>query len=164
MLPIDATHEEREQLREQLGFNSPIWTQYANYMRNSFKGQFGESIKYPDYEAMGLVLTRFPTTIKLARTKGLRESKVVWKHAVRNAAIAPLTYFGIIFGGLLVGSVSAETVFNCKGIGLLAFEAVLARDFPLMQAIVVFFAGIYVLTNLVIDVLYAYLDPRIRYS
>ena len=74
---------------------------------------------------------------------------------MRNAAIASLTYFGIIFGGLLVGSVSAETVFNCKGIGLLAFEAVLARDFPLMQAIVVFFAGIYIVTNLVIDVLYS---------
>ncbi len=66
MLPIDATHEERKQLREQLGFNAPIWTQYANYMRNSFKGQFGESIKYPDYETIGLVLDRFPSTIKLA--------------------------------------------------------------------------------------------------
>ena len=72
------------------------------------------------------------------REPRLARVKVIWKHAVRNAAVAPLTYFGIIFGGLLVGSVSAETVFNCKGIGLLAFEAVLARDFPLMQAIVVF--------------------------
>ena len=102
--------------------------------------------------------------VKLARIKGLAESKVIWKHALRNAAVAPLTYFGIIFGGLLVGSVSIETVYAWPGVGLLAFEAVLARDFPVMQAVVIVFAGIYVVTNLVIDILYAYLDPRIRFT
>ena len=102
--------------------------------------------------------------VKLARIKGLGEGKVIWKHALRNAAIAPLTYFGIIFGGLLVGSVSIETVYAWPGVGLLAYEAVLSRDFPVMQAIVIIFAGIFIATNLVVDILYAYLDPRIRYQ
>ena len=101
--------------------------------------------------------------IKMARVKGLSEARVVWKHGLRNASIAPLTFFGIIFGNLLVGSVSIETVYAWPGVGLLAFEAVLARDFPVMQAVVVIFAAIYISMNLVVDVLYAYLDPRIRY-
>ena len=101
--------------------------------------------------------------IKMGRVKGLSEAKVVWKHGLRNASIAPLTFFGIIFGNLLVGSVSIETVYAWPGVGLLAFEAVLARDFPVMQAVVVIFAAIYISMNLVVDVLYAYLDPRIRY-
>jgi peptide/nickel transport system permease protein len=101
--------------------------------------------------------------VKLARIKGLGEGRVIWKHALRNAAIAPLTYFGIIFGGLLVGSVSIETVYAWPGVGLLAYEAVLSRDFPVMQAIVIVFACIFIATNLVVDILYAYLDPRIRY-
>ena len=101
--------------------------------------------------------------IKMARVKGLSEAKVEWKHGLRNASIAPLTFFGIIFGNLLVGSVSIETVYAWPGVGLLAFEAVLARDFPVMQAVVVIFAAIYISMNLVVDVLYAYLDPRIRY-
>ena len=270
LLPLDATYIEREELRVQLGFDKPIYTQYVSFMGNSFKGEFGESIKWRGYSAMGLVIERFPATlllafvaiaiavavsvpigvlsavkkdtmfdfggkiialmgqsfppfwlglimmwifaveldllptsgrggvtsyilpavsigwflvaalmrlvrssmleameseyITLARIKGLKESKVIWKHALRNAAIAPLTYFGIIFGGLLVGSVSIETVYAWPGVGLLAFEAVLARDFPVMQAVVIAFAGIYVITNLIIDILYAYLDPRIRYS
>ena len=101
--------------------------------------------------------------IKMARVKGLSEAKVVWKHGLRNASIAPLTFFGIIFGNLLVGSVSIETVYAWPGVGLLAFEAVLARDFPVMQAVVVIFAAIYISMNLLVDVLYAYLDPRIIY-
>ena len=270
LLPIDATHAEREELRIQLGFDAPIYTQYINFMSNSFKGDFGQSIKWQGHSAMGLVMQKFPATlllafvailiaiavavpvgvlsavkkdtvfdyagkviallgqsmpafwlglimmwifaveldlvptsgrhgpasyilpaisigwflvaalmrlvrssmleamdsefIVLARIKGLKESRVIWKHALRNAAIAPLTYFGIIFGGLLVGSVSIETVYAWPGVGLLAFEAVLARDFPVMQAVVIAFAGVYVITNLIIDVLYAYLDPRIRYT
>tara|TARA_B100000745_G_C19826424_1_gene273223 strand:- start:21 stop:353 length:333 start_codon:yes stop_codon:yes gene_type:complete len=101
--------------------------------------------------------------IKMARVKGLSETNVIWKHGLRNASIAPLTFFGIIFGNLLVGSVSIETVYAWPGVGLLAYEAVLARDFPVMQAVVVVFAGIYITMNLIVDVFYAYLDPRIRY-
>ena len=102
--------------------------------------------------------------VKLARIKGLAEWKVVWKHVLRNAAIAPLTYFGIILGNLLVGSVTVETVFAWPGLGYLVFEAVIIRDYPLVQAIVLIFSVLFIAVNLLVDILYAYLDPRIRYQ
>lgn len=102
--------------------------------------------------------------VKLARVKGLPEYKVIWKHTPRNAAIAPITYFGIILGSLLVGSVSIETVFAWPGVGFLAFQAVLAWDFPVIQTVVLLFSVVFIMTNLLIDILYAYLDPRIRYN
>ena len=102
--------------------------------------------------------------IKLARIKGLAEWKVIWKHVLRNAAIAPLTLFGLIMGAVLLGAVATETVFAWPGLGFLAFEAVNARDYPLIQAIVLVFSGMFILVNLVVDILYAYLDPRIRYQ
>ena len=102
--------------------------------------------------------------VKLARVKGIPEWKVVWKHCLRNASIAPLTVFAIIAGGLLTGSVVTETVFTCPGVGLLVVDAVRSRDFQVVQAVVIMFAGIFILCNLLVDVLYAYLDPRIRYQ
>jgi peptide/nickel transport system permease protein len=102
--------------------------------------------------------------VKLTRIKGLSEWKVVWKHCLRNAAIAPLTYFAITAGVLLTGSVVIESVFAWPGTGLLAVDAVRARDFQVVQAIVIVFAAVFILTNLVVDILYAYLDPRIRYQ
>ena len=102
--------------------------------------------------------------VKLARIKGIPEWKVIWKHVFRNAAIAPLTFFGLILGNLLLGSVSIETVFQWPGLGFLAYEAVFARDFPLVQGIVLVFSAIFILVNFIVDVLYAYLDPRIRYQ
>jgi len=101
--------------------------------------------------------------VKLARIKGLPEWKVVWKHALRNAAIVPLTYYGVIVGALLTGSVVTETVFAWPGIGRLAVDAVRARDYTVVQTVVLVFVSIFILSNLLVDLLYAYLDPRIRY-
>ena len=102
--------------------------------------------------------------VKLTRIKGLAEWKVVWKHCLRNAAIAPLTFFAIIAGVLMTGAVVTESVFSWPGTGLLVVDAVRARDFQVVQAVVIVFAGIFIVTNLLVDVLYAYLDPRIRYQ
>ena len=102
--------------------------------------------------------------IKLARIKGLPEWRVVWVHALRNAAITPLTYFGVIAGAIMTGSVVIETVFAWPGTGLLAIDAIRGRDFPVVQAVVLTFAGVFILSNLIVDVLYVYLDPRIRYQ
>ena len=102
--------------------------------------------------------------VKLARIKGISERKVIWKHCLRNAAIAPLTYFGFILGGFLTGSVVIETVFAWPGVGRLAIEALRARDFQVVQSVVLFFAVVYILSNLLVDVLYAYIDPRIRFN
>ena len=100
--------------------------------------------------------------VKLTRIKGLAEWKVIWKHCLRNASIAPITFFAIIAGVLMTGSVVTESVFSWPGTGLLVIDAVRARDFQVVQAVVIVFAGIFILTNLLVDILYAYLDPRIR--
>jgi peptide/nickel transport system permease protein len=102
--------------------------------------------------------------VKLTRVKGIPEWKVIWKHCLRNASIAPLTVFAIIAGGLLTGSVVTETVFTWPGVGLLVVDAVRSRDFQVVQAVVIMFAFIFIMCNLLVDVLYAYLDPRIRYQ
>ena len=98
--------------------------------------------------------------VKLARIKGISERSVIWKHCFRNAAITPLTYFGIILANTLTGSVTTEAVFNWPGTGLLAFQAVLSRDVQLIQALVLVFAAIFVFLTLLVDVLYAYFGPQ----
>jgi len=100
--------------------------------------------------------------IKLARLKGVSERVVIWKHALRNASIVPLTYFGIMIAYLVVGSITTEVVFSWPGVGLLVVNAVTARDFPVVQAVTIVFAVVIVLANLIVDVLYGVLDPRIR--
>jgi len=102
--------------------------------------------------------------VKLTRVKGIPEWKVIWKHCLRNAAIAPLTFFAIIAGQLLTGSVVTETVFTWPGVGLLVVDAVRSRDFQVVQAVVILFAFIFIMANLLVDILYAFLDPRIRYQ
>ena len=102
--------------------------------------------------------------VKLARIKGVAERGVVWKHCLRNAAIPPLTYIGFIVAVLLTGSLVVETVFAWPGIGLLAIDAVRYRDFPVVQTVVLLYAAKYVVINLLVDVAYVYVDPRIRYQ
>ena len=102
--------------------------------------------------------------VKLARIKGLSERSVIWKHCLRNALTAPLTYFGLILGGLITGSVVIESIFTWPGVGLLAIDALRAKDFQVVQSVVLFFAAVFIVCNLIVDILYAYLDPRIRYT
>jgi peptide/nickel transport system permease protein len=102
--------------------------------------------------------------VKLARIKGLSEPVVIWKHALRNSLIPVITYMGTIFGRMVTGTVVIETIFAWPGVGRLAFEAVMLRDFPVLQAVVLFMATAFLSINLIVDVLYAYIDPRIRYS
>ena len=101
--------------------------------------------------------------VKLARIKGMSERKVIWKHCFRNALIVPFTYMGLIGAVLLTGSVVIETIFVWPGLGNLAIDAIRNRDFPVIQSIVILFAAFYILINLLVDVMYAYLNPRIRY-
>ena len=100
--------------------------------------------------------------VKLARLKGVPEYRIVWKHALRNAAIVPLTYFGLLTGSLLTGSVVIESVFSWPGTGLLSIEAIRGRDYPVVQAVVILFAVVFLLINYLVDALYALVDPRIR--
>jgi peptide/nickel transport system permease protein len=102
--------------------------------------------------------------IILARAKGVGSWSLVWKHAFKNASIGPLTFAGLLLGAFLTGTVVTEQVFAWPGIGRLAITAVLNNDFPVMAAVMLFTTVIYVATSLAIDLLYAYIDPRIRYK
>lgn len=100
--------------------------------------------------------------VKLARLKGLSKTRVIWKHALKPGAAAPLTFFGSVVVRMLTGATVVEIVFSWPGAGLLAYEAANARDFPVVQALALFTAAVIVVMNLVVDLLYALLDPRVR--
>jgi peptide/nickel transport system permease protein len=102
--------------------------------------------------------------VTTARAKGVRERVVVTSHALKNALIPVVTFFGIQLAGLLTGAVVTEQVFSRPGLGRVAITAITSRDFPLIQGTVLVTAIIYVLVNLVIDLSYAVIDPRIRYE
>lgn len=102
--------------------------------------------------------------IRTARAKGLRGKTVVWRHALRNAWIPVVTAFGLQLGWLLGGSVVVEAVFSWPGLGRLMIESISVRDITVVQAGLLWFAISFVLINLVVDILYVYLDPRIQYS
>jgi len=100
--------------------------------------------------------------MRTARAKGVAEAIVIGRHALRNASLPVITILGLELGGLLGGAVVTETIFAWPGIGKLAVEAVIARDFPIVQAVVLLTAATFVAVNLMVDILYGLLDPRVR--
>ena len=102
--------------------------------------------------------------VRTARAKGLGERIVIWRHAVRNALLPIVTIAGFHVGGLLSGTVVIETVFNIPGVGLGLVRGLNARDMPLIQVYILYFAAMALVVNLVVDLTYAWLDPRIRYD
>jgi ABC-type dipeptide/oligopeptide/nickel transport system permease component len=268
MLPADASNQEIEDLRQQLGFNDPIYVQYLRFAWQALRGEFGESMYYK-VPAMQLILERLPASLELAvaamlialvvavpigiisavrrgslldmgsmfgalfglsmphfwlgimlimifsvrlgwlptsgrgtlahlimpsvalglslmamfarltrsvmlevlsldyirtaRSKGLKERIVISKHAFKNALIPLVTVAGMQFGFLLGGTVIIETVFAWPGVGRLVVQAIFNRDYPLVQAIVLVLAVIFVAVNFIVDMLYMYLDPQISY-
>ena len=102
--------------------------------------------------------------IRTARAKGVIERLVIFKHAMRNALVPVVTIVGLQFGALLGGAILTETVFAWPGMGRLIVEAIFARDYPLVQGGVLLAAAAFVLVNLVVDLLYSFIDPRIRYN
>jgi peptide/nickel transport system permease protein len=102
--------------------------------------------------------------IRTARAKGLTERVVLYKHALRNAALPVVTVLGLEFASLLIATVVVETVFGIPGLGSLSLTAISARDYPLVQGVVLVIAAFIVLMNLLVDLLYALLDPRVSYA
>ena len=102
--------------------------------------------------------------VRTARAKGNRERRVILRHALRNAMIPTITVIGLALGGLLAGAIVTETVFALPGVGRLVISSVQRRDYPVIQGVLMFIASIYVLVNLLIDVIYVYLDPRVKYA
>lgn len=265
----EATLEEIERVRQELGLDKPLLTQYVNYMQNLLTGNLGHSLKtglpisdmfenrfsvtmtltfmslgwalvlglligtisavfrnkWPDYVGMltaisgislpgfwlGLILIQvfsvtlgwFPTGgveswksyvlpsltlgagimsmlarftrsslletlkedfIRTGRAKGLNESVVVRKHALKNSMIPVVTIAGLQFGFLLGGSVVVETVFSIPGMGRLLIDSIAFRDYPVVQAVILLFSLEFILVNLLVDILYKALNPKIRYD
>ena len=102
--------------------------------------------------------------IQTARAKGVAESVVVFKHALRNALLPIITLFGLGFGATLGGSVVTETIFTWPGLGRMMVDSILTRDLPVTQGALLLFAVMFIAVNLVVDVLYAVVDPRITYD
>jgi peptide/nickel transport system permease protein len=102
--------------------------------------------------------------VKTARAKGVSEMRVLFRHTLKNAMIPILTVAGIQLGQLMAGSIILESVFYLPGLGRLALGAINARDLPLVQGVVLFVASLIVVINVAVDVLYGFLDPRIRYE
>lgn len=121
-------------------------TQYTRYARGSMVEVLSE-----DY-------------IRTAKAKGLSSSKVVYKHGLRSALVPVITIFGIDFGTLLAGTIFTERIFDIDGIGLWGLEAVLQKDLPVVSATALFGAAILIICNLLVDVIYSVLDPRVRLS
>jgi ABC-type dipeptide/oligopeptide/nickel transport system permease component len=102
--------------------------------------------------------------VRTARAKGLRETLISTRHILRNAMIPIVTFLGLLFAGLIGGAVFIESVFARPGLGRFAIQAISARDMPQIQGIVLFGAALYVIMNLIVDILYSIIDPRIRYT
>jgi peptide/nickel transport system permease protein len=102
--------------------------------------------------------------IRTERAKGLSERKVIYKHAIRNAMVPVVTVIGLNFGLLLSGAILTETVFSWPGVGRLVVDAVYSRDYPLVIGCILVFALVFVIVNLITDILYTYIDPRIHYD
>jgi peptide/nickel transport system permease protein len=101
--------------------------------------------------------------IRTARAKGVATSVVLLRHALKNAAVPIVTVIGIGLALLISGVVITETVFNIPGLGRLTVDAILKRDYPIIQGLIILFASVKVVVNLLIDISYAFFDPRIRY-
>ena len=100
--------------------------------------------------------------IKFARTKGVSERVVVWKHALRNALIPVVTYIGLMYGQIVAAAITTEVVFSWPGLGRATYEALLTRDFPMLQFAVLIWAALVIAINYLVDIVYVFLDPRIR--
>jgi ABC-type dipeptide/oligopeptide/nickel transport system permease component len=102
--------------------------------------------------------------IRTAKAKGIPYKKIIFKHALKNALIPVITVVGLQLGRLLGGAILTETVFSWPGIGTLVVSAIVNRDYPIVQGVVFIVTVLFILVNLLVDILYAYIDPRIRYD
>jgi len=102
--------------------------------------------------------------IKLAKAKGVSSTTLIWKHGFRNALIAPLTFSSLLLTAFITGAVVTETIFSIPGLGRLAYQAINNNDFPIMVGVVLVWTFMYVVMNFITDMIYALVDPRIRYS
>ena len=100
--------------------------------------------------------------IRTARAKGLKESLVIWRHAMKSAMVPVVTYLGPAVAGVITGSIVIEQIFGLPGIGTYFVQGALARDYPMVMGTVIFYGGLIILANLIVDIAYAFLDPQVK--
>ena len=147
-------------------------SELRDFLKHSAPGRVGFALTLG--AALAAILTRMVRIsvieelssdyVRTARAKGLSDSAVLFKHAFRNALIPILTILGLQFGALLAGTIVTETIFSWPGIGRLTVQAINARDYPLLQGCILLIAVTYVFVNLLTDVVYAVVDPRVRFE
>ena len=155
------------QLRKTFGINLfPIqgWGKFNQTLLPSFALGLGSLATVSRLMRTSMLDVLGQDYITTAKSKGLSQGKILWRHALRNAMLPVSTVIGLQFGSLLGGALLTETVFAWPGIGKFAVDCVLKSDFPVVQGIVLLVAVIFVIMNLVVDIVYAYLDPRIKYG
>lgn len=146
LLPTAGLDSWRSYILPSLTMGAGIMAVLARFTRSSMLGSLRD-----DY-------------VRTARAKGQTEGKVIMKHAFKNSSIEIITIIGLQIGGLLSGSVLAETVFSIPGLGRLLVDSINFRDYKVVQALLLFFALEYIVINLVVDVLYGFINPRVRYE
>src|SRR6266567_801506 len=156
MLEEKAYGKDVDDLRHKLGLDRPVYVQYFAWLGQIARGDLGESLwtKRTVTEELGM---RLPVTLLLGGV-------VVLKHSLKNAIIPVITIFGIQFAQIFSATVIIENIFQLPGVGRFLFDAILQRDYPVIQGINLVVVSIIVLINLTVDLVYGVLDPRIRYS
>ena len=175
----NASPAQVDAIRERLGLNEPLTTQYVQWATGVLRGDLGASrdtINWvlTSYIVAAAIMTRYIRSavlevaamgyVRTARSKGLPPRTVTLRHTVRNALVPILTITGIQLGTILGGVIVVEVVFAWPGIGRLVYTSVAARDYPVIQGAVLLIAVLFLAINLLVDLLYAIVDPRIRLS
>src|SRR5258705_429880 len=166
-----ASPDDVERIRQSLGLDRPFLVQFGTWLWRILHGDLGTSI-FTNLPVSSLIarITRASMLevlqqdyIRTARAKGLGQRSILFVHALKNAAVPIVTVIGIGIALLIGGAVVTESVFAIPGLGRLTVDAILRRDYPVIQGIVLMFSFLYTLVNLMVDVTYTLVDPRIRY-
>ena len=144
--------------------SSGAWPWFTHLILPGVAVGIGEAAILMRFVRAGLLEVLGSDYIRTARAKGLRERAVISRHALRNAMVPVVTIAGISLAGLLGGLLITETVFAIRGIGRILFGAIFDKDYPIVQGVILLVALIFVLANLIVDIVYTFLDPRIRYG
>jgi peptide/nickel transport system permease protein len=150
-----------------LGYVSPsdgLWPWFKHMLLPSLAAGIGEAAILMRFVRAGLLEVLGSDYVRTARAKGLRERSVILRHAMRNALIPVVTVAGLSLAGLLGGLIITETVFSIRGFGRVLFNAIFSKDYPVVQGAILLIAFIFVMANLLVDIVYTFLDPRIRYG
>src|SRR3989442_1375555 len=146
-------------MRHRLGLDQPLWMQFATWLWGVLRFDFGTSL----WTGRPVIEVLREDYIRTAWAKGLRERAVVIRHALKNSMLPVITLIGTEFAFLIGGLVVTETVFTLNGVGRFVVDAVAHRDYPVVQALIFLIAFGFVIVNLLVDLTYAWFDPRIRY-